>query len=333
MPGVESLIEELKKKGVIPPDTELITKLTNDNIGKVVMFEATVKEVGIKLSPPVIITDEVEGEIVDSGFETRLLDVDVSFKNGYLFARFSNHMKRSVVADYFNATIAIFNILGIPFDFISESEILIMLAGLEREDIVAVSSLEAQRKGLGIEPIRIPALEFAPIPLTMLVFWEKIKKSEFFKTGEFYEFLGYSRYYYLHDNFFLSFIHAWLFIELMINLLWEKLMNERFSENPPTTTGRDWTIQIKIDELYLLGQIDDNLRRDLHTLRRKRNAVFHVDPREEKREVSGNDALNAVKAGLMLFYKLILGLEDGKIIDFSDLTKQMYQAIHGPPPP
>ncbi len=327
MSDIEKLIEELKKKGYIPPDTKLITQLTDDDIGKIVMLKATVKEVGVKLSPSIIITEELEGDIYDSGFITKLLDVEVTFKDGCLFARFEDHKKKSEVVDYSNKVIAIFNILGIPFDFISESDLIILMEGLERK-LVGISSLKAQRKGLGVEPILIPALDFAPIPLAMFGFWEGIKKSEFFKTGDFYQFLGYSRYYYFHDNFFLSFIHGWLFIKSMINLILAKLMNERFPKKPPTE--KDWTVQIKIDELYSLGEIDDDLRKNLHTLRKKRNVVFHVDRQKQKREVSGNDSFNAVKIGLMLFYKFIMGFKDDKIIDFSDLARRMYQAIHGP---
>lgn len=71
-------------------------------------------------------------------------------------------------------------------------------------------------------------------------------------------------------------------------------------------------------------------RGTLQKLRQKRNAVFHVDPQRQKREVTGDSCLEVIKSGLAIFYKLI-GLPPEKgVIDFQNIAKQMYAAIHAP---
>ncbi|GAI25815.1 unnamed protein product, partial [marine sediment metagenome] len=252
--------------------------------------------------------------------------VDVALKNNSLYAKFKEGTKKSDVVAYFNRAMSLFNILGIPFDFVSESDILTVAEGVERK-LLFISSVKAKRRGTGIEPVSVPASEFDPIGFAMFGVWEAIKKSSFFKKSDFYELLGYSRYYYFHSNFLLTFIHGWLFIESMVNSIWAELVAKRF---PAPPAGREWSTQIKIDELYLLGHIDDDLRTQLHRLRKKRNAVFHADPQEREVEIGGDDSFAAVKTGLALFYKFIMGFKDDTIIDFSDLAKKMYRAIHEP---
>lgn len=87
---------------------------------------------------------------------------------------------------------------------------------------------------------------------------------------------SYSPVTYFHGNFFLSFVHGWLFIEAMINLMWRKLMTSKFKK-PPTKSEREWTCMIKIDELRMLGARALTLRgQSLHLLRilRGRNLTF-----------------------------------------------------------
>lgn len=137
----------------------------------------------------------------------------------------------------------------------------------------------------------------------------------------------------IEDNFiFLSAticMHA--FLEAMINLMWTNLMNSKFARKSSTESEREWTCMIKIDELCMLGEIDENQREILHKLRKKRNAVFHVDPWVAKREVTGDDCLEAIKIGLTIFYKLIGSPWGDNIIEFQNVAKLMYVAIHGPP--
>ncbi|MBA7501616.1 hypothetical protein ES706_00189 [subsurface metagenome] len=136
--------EELKKKA------KFITRLTDEDIGKVVRFKATIKEIRIRLSPPIIVVDEIEGKRHDLGLTTKLLDVDVTFKGGFLWAKLSSRTKTSDVVAYFNRAIAVFNIIGIPFDFVSGSDIITVMDGLGGE-LVEISSQKAQRRGLGME--------------------------------------------------------------------------------------------------------------------------------------------------------------------------------------
>lgn len=333
--SINGMIEKLKEKGVLPSDFKAsdikeIDRIQGEDIGKLVMFRATVKELGIKMSPPIIIVSEYEGETYASGYGTKLLDVEVMFRKGHLLAKFKGRRERTDVISFFNRLISIFNIAGVPFDFISDSEIIMFMEGLGRE-IQTISSATAQRRGSGMNAVRVNAMEFSKMVLAIWAIWELIKKSDYFQDNDLYQLLGYSRYHYFHGSYFLSFIHGWLFIEAMINLMWRKLMNSRFQKKPPTKSEREWTCMIKIDELCMLEEIDENQRGTLQKLRRKRNAVFHVDPQTQKREVTGDDCLEVIRSGLAIFYKLMGFPPENGVIDFQDIAKQMYAAIHAPP--
>lgn len=332
--SINEIVEELKKKGTIPSDFKTsdikeIDRIGKEDIGKLVAFKATVKGVGIKMSPPIIIVSECEGETYPSGYGTKLLDVEVMFEKGCLLAKFKGHKERTDVISFFNRLMSIFNIAGVPFDFISDSEIIMFMEGLGRE-IQAISSATAQRRGSGMSTIRVKGIEFSKMVFAVWAIWELTKKSDYFQDNDLYQLLGYSRYHYFHGNFSLSFVHGWLFIEAMINLMWRKLMTSKFKKKSPTKSEREWTCMIKIDELRMLGEIDENQRGTLQKLRQKRNAVFHVDPQRQKREVTGDSCLEVIKSGLAIFYKLI-GLPPEKgVIDFQNIAKQMYAAIHAP---
>ena len=117
----------------------------------------------------------------------------------------------------------------------------------------------------------------------------------------------------------------------MTNLMWRNLINSKFKKKPHTKSEREWTCIIKINELCMLDEIDENQREILQKLRQKRNAVFHVDPQKEKREVSEDYCLKVIKAGSAISYKLLGSPMEEKIIDSQNIAKQMYAAIHDHP--
>ena len=164
--------------------------------------------------------------------------------------------------------------------------------------------------------------------------WGKIKASKYFKDDNFYQLLGYAQYYLFHDSNFLSFIHAWIFLESCINVLWSELIHDSFNINGSSEKGtpleeeRNWTTQIKIDELFLKGIIDISLRKDLQSLRSKRNKVFHRDKQLQKRKVSAEDARKAATTGLRLFYRMIESELKEEVLAFLDIRQKMWETVN-----
>jgi len=341
MSNSDDFLEKLKKERKIPSDVQFIKELKREHIGKMVAFRATIGETAIKLSPPIILVDEFEGEEYSTGFTTLMLDNEVRFENSYLFFGFKKGTKQQGALDFFNNAMALFNIVHIPFDFVSVSDRIIKMKGLGGE-IEALVSSKAHYRGYGLEPVKIEMMEFVNIVVAIWALWSKIKGSEYFKEDNYYQLLGYGAYYDFHDNHFLSFIHSWLFIESSINMMWTKMVNDVFPQEPqavskrkwddccgpPTNYQRNWTTQIKIDELYLRGMISEELREELHELRSKRNKVLHQERKKQKRIVDVTDAKKALRVGLSIFYKMIDFGKPDEIIAFLEIRKQMYQTVN-----
>jgi hypothetical protein len=341
MAALDEFLEKLKKEHKIPSDVQFIKELTREHNGKMVAFRATIGETAIKLSPPIILVDEFEGEEYSTGFTTLMLDIKVRFENSYLYVGFEKGAKQQNVLDFFNNAMALFNIVYIPFDFVSVSDLIVKMKGLGRE-IEALWSSKAHHRGYGLEPLKIKMKDFVHIVVAIWILWSKIKKSEYFKEDNYYQLLGYGAYYNFHDNHFLSFTHSWLFIESSINMMWTKMVNDAFPQEPqvvskekwddccgpPTNYERNWTTQIKIDELYLRGMISEELREELHELRNKRNKVLHQERKKKERIVDATDAIKAFKVGLSIFYKMIDFGQPDKIIAFLEIRKQMYQTVN-----
>ncbi len=340
MPSSDKIVEKLKKEQKIPLDTQLITKLPKKDIGKNGIFKATIGKTAIKLSPPMRIIEKSGKEIHEISFETTLLENDVIFESSFLKVGFKRGTKQPEVLDFFNNAIALFNIVSIPFDFVSVSDVIIEMKGLKTK-LEALFSSKAHNRGYGIAPATIEIKEFTNILSAIRFLYGKIRRSDFFEDDNHYQWLGYAMNYLFQENNFLSFIHGWLFIETSINQLWVKMVNDSFPEEPeivsrnewdafcapPTSFERNWTTQIKIDELYLRGIIDEALREKLQTLRNKRNKVLHQEKKKEQRIVSRTDSTRAVNAGLLLFNKMI-SFDKDKIIAYPDVRAQMYQEVN-----
>jgi len=324
-----------KKKGLAPEDTELLTRApTIADAGKNVLFAATIGKTYIKLSPPIDLLNEYEGETFPNGsYTTKFLDLDVKVENSRLYVSFQGKTTRFDALNYFNNLIALFNIIQIPFDFISPSEIVIegKSSGF---NVKFVASAKAENRGAGIRPVEIPMMDFARIGVAIWGLWGLIKKSKFFKDDECFQLLGFADYYLFHENYFLSFVHAWMFLESCINMLWQEMVSGAFNVEKEGTDGtpleneRDWTANIKIDSLFFSGKIDKKMRDDLHSIRNKRNKVFHRDKVVEKRTVTSEDATKATLTALELFYKMLDFPIDKGIIAFLDVRSTMWQNIN-----
>lgn len=335
-------IERLKKQGKAPQEAEIIFKMpTIADAGKIVAFRATIGQTYIKLAPPIEILSKGENKDLKLKIEYKrnyvadLLGLEATISKSYLYVGFPQGTKLQNVLDYFNNLIALWNIIEFHLDFITRSEVLVRAKGLGGY-LELISSSKAHFRGYGLRPIELSFEEFLEIETNTTHLWNKINASTYFKEDNFFQLLGYAKYFNYHGMYFLSFTHAWMFIESCINLLWADLVNEAFhkvgiKDTSPTSNERNWTSQIKIDELFLKGIVDIKLRQDLHDLRVKRNHVFHQDKKIEKRQVSEEDSKKAVQTALNLFCRMI-DLQSYDKITVSEAIKQrIWESINREP--
>lgn len=307
---------------------------TIEDAGKNVAIAATIGNTYITLSPPIDLVDDYDGEKFPGGsYRTLFLDLDAKVEKSRLYVGFQGKTTRYDALNYFNNLIALFNIIQIPFDFVSPAEI-VLQGKTANFNVEFIASSKAHNRGAGITPVEIPKIDFVKVCLNIRLLWELIKKSEFLKEDECFQLLGFAHYYLFHENYFLSFVHAWMFLESCINMLWQQMVGEAFNkvqastDDTPLQNERDWTANIKIDTLFLKGNIDKKMRNDLHSIRNKRNKVFHRDKKVEKRTVTSEDASKATLTALVLFYKM-LNLDTSKgIFAYLDIRRQMWENIN-----
>lgn len=336
---IEKTIESLKKEGKIPQDTKykIIEKLSDEDVGKLVVFEAQVKGIAVQLSPRIkaITVDNEQNskeDLFDIGFTAKLIDIDVRFYQGYLICLDEQIKNMSQHRDFFNRTISLLNILGIPLDYVSTFDIIFIYDCLSGTQMELCTSARAKSRGLSYDTVEISDGELQLILLSMHGVWEAIKKSKMLESGHLYCFLGYGRYYYFHQDFLLSFVNSWMFIEPMINLIWEEKMIENgFTKSYLDENKRNWTSQVKIDELFIMDYFDKTTKDSIQGLRNKRNKAFHVDKKEKNREILEEDARHCFLIGLKIFYKYLSFIEAGNIIEFRDIGNRFYNAIHKNP--
>ena len=197
------------------------------------------------------------------GFNARILDNEINFNDGFVELCQSDYgQNQDSILEFFNKLISIFNILNIPFDFVHDYE-LIRLAdinfenGTHKEDVYVVWSQKAHSRDKGYKTIKLNTNDLFDLIMAVNLVWSSIKNNEILNTGNVFIFLGYGRYYHFYGDYLLSFANTWMFIEAVINLTWEKMMRSNgFSNKYLKTISRNWTSQIKIDELRLQGIID-----------------------------------------------------------------------------
>lgn len=347
MIGAESLenalsilrLQRLKEERKIPMNTEILTKPpTIEDVGKNVAFTAKIGKTYIRLAPPVVLVSEYDGEKYPNSYTTVFLDLEAKVDNSYLYVGFTRGTKRQNVLDYFNNLMALFNIAQIPFDFVSPSDLLVQAEGMGTS-IELISSSKAHNRGYGIPPVEIPMIDFAKIGVSMFFLWEKIKNSKYFEKDECFQLLGYAHYYLFHESYFLSFVHSWMFLESCINMLWQEVIHEAFNikgsngKDTPIEDERNWTTQIKIDTIFLKNKINEDMRKDLQSIRNKRNRVFHRDKGLGKRTVNSEDAKKAALVGLKLFYTMIKSPPERGVVAFLDVRQKMWEAVNRGPVP
>lgn len=333
----DEIMESLKKDGKFPQNLKIqkVDKFSEANIGELVVMQVKVTGIAIKLSPrlkAIMIEDDSKINLFEIGFRSKLLDVDIEFRNDYLIHHNEEEVGWEEHRNYFNRVISLFNILGIPFDFISTFDIIIFMENVGGDILETITSAKAQDKGKSYDYVELTDIELNSIIVTMNFVWTAIKESDLLELGHIYNFLGYGRYYNFHQDYLMSFINNWMFIEAMINLIWEKNMIEKgFSKKYLSDNSRNWTAQIKIDELHLMGYFDKTTKNSIQLLRQKRNKVFHVEKDEKKREILAENSAKCLSIGLKIFHDYLKLTDGDKIINFEDISNRIYNAIHKNP--
>lgn len=309
-----------------------------------IYFGAKVETIGFKLSPRIRLLDFNR---IEEPFHTSFLDKKVIFDKDIIKFNEAGNIKE--VIKYFNKLISIFNIFNIPLDFVHDYELITFISLHDPQDthenenvifgakgmdtnIRVLSSIRADNRGNECEIVDMNMEEFGCIALSVNLVWNSIKKSEIMRAGDIFIFLGYGRYYHFHEDYLLSFANSWMFVEAIINLMWEAMMLENgFTKNYLKKIERNWTLQIKIDQLFLKDYLDQRTKERLQGLRTKRNHVFHVSKIEGKRQLDNEVSQECIDIGLSLFYKVLNFIKPGYIISFDNIALAMKKSIHQNP--
>jgi hypothetical protein len=296
------------------PNARRIEKVEDAKNGELVIIKGTVKSGGIRISPKLFFPDE-KNDDKDLGLESEFLEIPFKIENGYLFKENKGLNSFSTHSDEYNNIISLFNILGLPLDFCSTADVQLFVEDSVKKPIKMNISDKAERRGKDIPPVKITKEEKSVLLEIMNVINDKLKDVDIDGIEDIIKFFGYANYYLFHNNLHLAFINSWMFIEPYINQLWIKSTKEMFNglKYNPLKEERNWTLQQKIDELFMMGKIKSDTRERLQQFRSKRNKVFHVDIKPQKRKVEIKDAVECFLLANRLFYKM-LGYPEGKIL-------------------
>jgi hypothetical protein len=262
-----------------------------------------------------------KGKAVSSTY-LRLLHTQVKFEDGGIMyeSGFNESLK------FFRKAFSFFNIIGIPFE-IPARNYMIGIVEKKSQTLRMVISEKAKRYGSDTKPIELSVDDLRKIEVTLNEIKTKYDEN-LSKLGTVYEFLGYSRYYFFNEDYLLSFINGFIFLEAILSNMWANLVKKEFARiGSPPTNERDWVLSIKIDVLYIEKALGREDREVLHYLRKKRNGVFHADTAQTKRNITETDAERCVKICLKLFYRSIHIEQD---FDFKETREKIYTVLHRP---
>lgn len=317
--------EDLEKMGLDPDKIPIVKEITPDLIKKWVVFDGTLTAFAFRLCPPLIITDE-EGNNIE--YNSKFQKHEYNLKNGVFITDLSGEKGTKKAKKYFSDFINIMNIIGIPIDYVTDYDILFLVKG-EKKVIECGFSNRGLTRGENIKPLKIIKDRFDKLIELVNEIFEKIKEHDLYKDSNVWELLAKGRYHAFHADRFNIFLYHFLFLESSINWMWRTITDSKFDTNPPSKNVRDWTLQIKIDELMMLGIITKNIRSKLHRLRRKRNAIFHVDPNPDKRIITDEDISDSIKISTKIFNKSI-DFDPRRLSDVMELRSDIHKILHKP---
>lgn len=290
-------------------------------------FSCKVEFIGFKLSPRVKF---FEVDYKNISIEDLFNNNNVFYKNGF----FMSSDKKFWDAEDFNKLISIFNILNVPFDFVHDYELVhfgdaIFTNGIHLENLELFGSKKAYLRGIGYKALQMKVNDFLNLISTVNCVWKCVEESKIVNTGNIFIFLGYGRYYHFHGDYLLAFSNTWMFIEAIINLMWEKMMlDSGFSKNYLKSIERNWSLQEIIDVLLLKGLINKKTNVEAQKLRSIRNKVFHVSKDVSKRKIDDKLSEECIDLGLYLFYQNIDFLDPDHIVSFDTIKSSLDECIH-----
>lgn len=337
MRNLDEMIEELKRRKIVPEDIIEISKLSEAKDGQFVAFEGKIKSFVIYLSPPINVVNRFADDLGDEveertgKFHTKMLGFDVQIGDGQLIIENEEEPEKIPIAERFNRIIAMMNILGIPQDFVSPYDVIFLIEDTEGEVAYASFSEKARSRSAKTISVDLEDMDIAHVVVAMWAIWEGIKKCEMLRIGHIYKFLGYARHHYYNDDYLSSFINGWIFVEAMTELLWEAEIIKKYGSktSSPVKEQRNWTAQVKIEELYMLGAFNKETKKVIQELRKKRNRVFHPERDQAKRSIRQREAFLCTQVALFLFYEVMGLLESGGYLDAVALRKKILNTIHG----
>ena len=316
----EDFKEKLKKEGIDPEGIPIVDKITNDLDGKFVGVRGTIHSFCVRLCPPLLILND-EGE--ETEYSTDLMNNNVTFKNGRIFFESKGTLSGREITNRLNDIFTLFNIIGIPFDFVSESEIILML---KVGDSLVETNLtpQANVRGENIKPVQVNYDEFVNIIDFTKLIYKAIEESDLHAENDIWKFFGKGMYYAFHADEFSTFIFNWFFIESVINWLWKNHIDQVLETHVPNVNNI--SLATKIDHLYLINLMDKNSRNVIHDLQQKRNKIFHVDPNPERRGIGVKEVQNTIRIAFPMFFKS-LSIEFDKSLGINDIRMKMNTSL------
>lgn len=325
----DKTIKNLKNKGLIPEDTKIIDEIKEEDYNKFRAIEGRVKEFRIILTPPINLEkfyDQDEDIEFERGIFFHMGKMSIYLDSGFMYKDGTGIKSQEEHGKDFNKVIAFFNIFGIPYDFITYRDVQYVIETKKKQEFTLEWSKRGEKLARTFEPIFISNNNQIKISIILSVMYQEIEKSGILDIGDIYVFLGYCNYYLFHENYLLSFLNGWIFIEAMIDFLWVKNIEKI---NKKIKNNKEWTAFIKIEELFMLKVINKNLHDDLNRLRKKRNNVFHVDINPNKRNVNKKESKDCFFTGWRLLNIAINFKKDG-IYYFNDIQDEFYNKLHMP---
>jgi len=291
----EEFRDKLRKEGIDPENIPIVTEITPETDGKFVKFQGTLDGVCVRLCPPVTIIKEGK----ETDFSIKIMNNDLKFEKERVFLKLSGETSRREITETYNDIFTLFNIIGIPFDFVSDYEIILMVK-VGTKLVETNLTPQASSRGEGIRSIKVEYEEFKKIVDFLNVVYQKLQESSLYDESQIWKFFGKGMYYAFHGEKFSTFLFNWFYIESVINWLWKENAYNVFTTHKP---HQNTNLVTKIDELFLMGLIQEKARDKIHDLRKKRNLIFHVNPNPEKRGVEVEEIQQAINLAFNMFFK------------------------------
>ncbi len=283
----------------------------------------------------------VEGEVV------QIAGQEFSTHSGFLVIH-NTSLDQALI--HFNNVAILFNLIEIPISFFKKYDLIIPSIDKEgRTELFSKSKISLE-KFSSLDTVKTTKKELDKIFASCSIIWDAIQENDFLKKSQPYEFLARGNMELINQNYRVSFMHSWIFIEALLRNQWEKLVEEKHKEMKIPDNLKDliedfnlkkhregligdvrsWSIGVILEILYLDGIISDQFLAILILLKQKRNDIFHFKKSKVKRIIDETTAIKALITGrTLLFLECGIDLSLIEKITFSKISLQINQILHG----